>query len=125
MKDVNEVLEQKEADAAHVRHEIEILKIVSSLLSDGLSMKDARELLQQKKAEIARVRHEIESLKIVAPLLSEELTSGELTERRTASAVEEAWASGRYSEATGMDGSLPSLNASPRPTLWERLKRKA
>ena len=90
MKDVYEVLQQKEADAAHVRHEIESLKIVSSLLLDELPMKDARELLQQKEAEVARVRHEIESLKIVAPLLSEELTSGELAKGRTDSAAEEA-----------------------------------
>jgi hypothetical protein len=51
MKHVYEVLQQKEADVAHVRHEIESLKTVSSLLSDELSLKDARELLQQKEAE--------------------------------------------------------------------------
>lgn len=124
MKDVYEVLQQKEADAAHVRHEIESLKIVSSLLSDELPMKDARELLQQKEAEVARVLHEIESLKIVAPLLLEELTSGELTKGRTDSVAEEARAGGQYSAATGTDGLLPSLNASPRPKLWQLLKRK-
>ncbi len=85
MKNVYEVLQQKEADVAHVRHEIESLKTVSSL-SDELSLKDARELLQQKEADVARVRHEIESLKIVAPLLSEELASDELTKKRASSA---------------------------------------
>ena len=32
MKDVYEVLQQKEADAANVRHEIQSLKLVCSLL---------------------------------------------------------------------------------------------
>ena len=36
MKDVFEVLQQKEADLTRVRHEIESLKIVASLLSDEL-----------------------------------------------------------------------------------------
>ena len=48
MKDVYEVLQQKEADVANVRHEIQSLKLVSSLLSDELALKDARELLRQK-----------------------------------------------------------------------------
>ena len=81
MKDVYEVLRQKEADVASVRHEIQSLKFVSSLLSDELALKDARELLRQKEADVARVRHEIENLKIVAPLLSEEFAFDELTKR--------------------------------------------
>lgn len=36
MKDVYEALQQKEADLARVRHEIESLRVVASLLSDDL-----------------------------------------------------------------------------------------
>jgi hypothetical protein len=124
MKHVYEVLKQKEADVAHVRHEIESLKIVSSLLSDELSLKDARELLQQKEADVAHVRDEIQSLKIAAPLLSEELASDELTKKHANSAAEEARDSGDRSEATGTDGLFSSVIANPRPTLWKLLKRK-
>jgi len=47
MKDAYEVLKQKETDLARVRHEIESLRIVSSLLSDeepseDLTKKQAR-----------------------------------------------------------------------------------
>jgi hypothetical protein len=124
MKDVYEVMQQKEADAAHARHEIESLKNVSSLLSDELRLKDARELLRQKEADVARVRHEIESLKIVVPLLSEELASDELTKKRAASAADAARARGHRSEATGTDGLFSSVVANPRPTLWKLLRRK-
>jgi hypothetical protein len=78
MKDVYEVLQQKETDVASVRHEIQSLTLVSSLLSDELPVKDARELLRQKEADVARVRHEIENLRIVAPLLSEAFALDEL-----------------------------------------------
>jgi len=37
MKDAYDVLQQKEADLARVRHEIESLQIVASLLSDDLT----------------------------------------------------------------------------------------
>ena len=37
MKDAYEVLQQKEADLARVRHEIESLQVVASLLSDDLT----------------------------------------------------------------------------------------
>ena len=124
MKDVYEVLQQKEAAVAIVHHEIQSLKLVSSLLSDELALTDACELLRQKEADVARVRHEIESLKIVAPLLSEELASDELTRKRAGSAAEEARDSGDRSEATGTDGLFSSLIANPRPTLWKLLKRK-
>ena len=124
MKDVYEVLQQKEADAAHVRHEIESLKIVSSLLSDELHMKDARELVEQKEAEVARVRHEIEGLKIVAPLLSEELASDELTKKGAVSAAHEERAGGHHLEATGTEGMFASAVAGAGSTLWNRLKRK-
>jgi hypothetical protein len=89
MKDVYEVLQQKEADVAHVRHEIQSVKLVSSPLSDELALKDARELLREKEADVARVRHEIENLKIVTPLLSEEFASDELIKTRANSAAEE------------------------------------
>ena len=124
MKDFYEVLLQKEADIANVRHEIQSLKLVSSLLSDELALKDARELLRQKEADVARVRHEIENLKIVAPLLSEELASDELTKTRADSAAEVARDSDDRSKATGTDGLFSSVIANQRPTFWKLLKRK-
>ena len=124
MKDVYTVLQQKEADVANVRHEIQSLKLVSSLLSDESVLKDALELLGQKQADIARVRHEIENLKIVAPLLSEESASDESTKKRTGSAVEEARDSDDRSKATGTDGLFSSMIASPRPGFWKLLKRR-
>ena len=69
MKDVYEVLQQKEADVANVRLEIQGLKLVYSLLSGESALEDVCELLQQREADVARVRHEIDNLKIVAPLL--------------------------------------------------------
>jgi hypothetical protein len=124
MKDVYEVLQQKEADVANVRHEIQSLKLVFSQLSDELALKDPRELLQQKEADVARVRHEIESLKIVSPLLSEEFFSDELTKRRAGAAAEEARDGDDHSKATGTDGLFSSVIANPRPTFWNLLKRK-
>jgi len=124
MKDVYEVLQQKEADVANVRQEIQSLKLVSSLISDEIALKDARELLRQKEADVARVRHEIENLKIVAPLLSEDLASDELTKTRASSAAEEASDSDDLPKATGTDGLFSSLIANPRPTFWKLLKRK-
>jgi hypothetical protein len=124
MKDAYEVLQQKEADVANVRHEIQSLKLVSSLLSDELALKDARELLRQKEADIARVRHEIESLKIVAPLFSEESASDKLTKTRADSAAEEARDSDDRSRAIGTDGLSSSVLANPRSTFWKLLKRK-
>ena len=124
MREVYEVLQQKEAGIANVRHEIQSLKLVSSLLSDELAWKDARELLRQKEADVARVRHEIENLKIVAPLLSEELASDELTKTRADTAAEEARDSDDRSKATGTDGLFSSVIANPRLTFWKRLKRK-
>ncbi len=41
MKDAYEVLEQKEADLARVRQEIESLRIVASLLVDDLNANDS------------------------------------------------------------------------------------
>ena len=123
MKDVYQVLQQKEADLANVRHEIQSLKLVSSLLSDELTLKDAREVLRQKEADVARVRHEIESLKIVTPLLSEGLASDELTETSADSAWE-ARDIDDHSKATGTDGLFPSGIVKPRPTFWNPLKRK-
>ena len=40
MKNAYEVLQQKETDLARVRHEIESLRIVASLLSDELSSEE-------------------------------------------------------------------------------------
>ena len=124
MKDVYEVLQQKEAAVASVRHEIQSLTLVSSLLSDELALEDARELLQQKEADVARVRLEIENLKLVAPLLSEELASDELAKTRAGSAAEEARDSDDRFKATGTDGLFSSVIANPRPAFWKLLKRK-
>jgi hypothetical protein len=124
MKDVYEVLQQKEAAVANVRHEVQSLNFVSSLLSDELALKDAGELLRQKEADVARVRHEIESLKIVAPLLSEELASDELSKMGAGSAAQERRESGDRSQATGTDGGFSLVTANPRRTFWKLLKRK-
>lgn len=130
MKDLNEVLQHKQASVANVRQEIQSLKLVSSLLSDESALKDPRELLQQKEADIDRVRREIENLKIVAPLLSEELASSEeLTSddelpRKRAHSAEEAPDTDEHSKATGTDGLFSSVTANPRPTFWQLLKRK-
>jgi hypothetical protein len=124
MKEVFKVLRQKEADVANVRHQIQSLKLVSSLLSDQSALKDPGELLRQKEADIARVRHEIENLKIVAPLLSEESASDELPETRVDSAADEAEDNDNRSKATGTDGLFSSVTAKPRPAFWKVLKRK-
>jgi hypothetical protein len=47
MKDAYEVLQQKEADLARVRHEIESLQVVASLLSDDLT---SDELTKKKES---------------------------------------------------------------------------
>jgi hypothetical protein len=124
MKDVYEVLEQKEAAVAIVHHEIQSLKLVSSLFSDELAVTDARDLLRQKEADVARVRHEIESLKTAAPLLSEEVAFDELTKTPADSVAEEARGGDNRSEATGTDGLFASVTANPRPAFWKLLKRK-
>jgi hypothetical protein len=124
MKDVYEVLQQKEAAVAIVHHEIQSLKLVSSLFSDELAVTDARDLLRQKEADVARVRHEIESLKTAAPLLSEEAAFDELTKTPADSVAEEARGGDDRSEATGTDGLFASVTANPRPAFWKLLKRK-
>jgi hypothetical protein len=124
MKDVYEVLQQKEADADNVRHEIQSLKLVCSLLSGESALEDVREFLRQREADVARVRHEIDNLKIAAPLLSEESPSDELTKTRADSATEADRDSDDLSKATGTDGLFSSGIANPRPTLWNLLKRK-
>jgi hypothetical protein len=44
MKDAYQVLEQKEADLARVRQEIESLRIVAPLLVDDLNSNDSRQM---------------------------------------------------------------------------------
>ena len=124
MKDVYEVLQQKEADAANVRLEIQSLKLVCSLLSGESALEDVCELLQQREADVARLRHEIDNLKIVAPLLWEESASDGPTQTREDSAVKAAAGSADLPKATGTDGLFSSGIANPRPTLWNLLKRK-
>ena len=123
MKEIYELLQQKEADFAHVREEIDGLRMVGALLSNESPSKDAFELLEQKEACVARVRHEVESLQIVAPLLSEEYDPDELTSKAATSA-EETSEGIHDSEATGTDGMFSSFSANSRPKLWRILKRK-
>ena len=52
MKDVYEVLHQKEADLARVRHEIESLLVVASLLSDDLT---SDELTKKKESSAEKI----------------------------------------------------------------------
>lgn len=119
-----EVLRQKEVAVTNVRHEVQSLKFVSSLLSDELALKDAHELLRQKEADVARVRREIEYLKIAAPLLTEELVSDELPKMGAGLAAQEARGSDDRSKATGTDGQFYSVIANPGPMFWKLLKRK-
>lgn len=123
MKEIYELLQQKEADLAHVRKEIEGLRIVGPLLSNEPTPKDAFELLQQKEACVTRVRREIESLQLVAPLLSEELESRELTSK-VSNSTEETSDGIHGSEATGTDGMFSSFGTNSRPKLWRILKGK-
>jgi hypothetical protein len=123
MKEIYEILQQKEADLAHVREEIEGLRIVGALLSNESLPKDAYRLLQQKEACVARVRHEVEGLQIIAPLLSEECGSNELT-TQAANSTEETSDSIHASEATGTDGMISSFSANSPGKLWRILKRK-
>ena len=122
MKGIHEVSQQKEAELAHVRKEIESLQIVAPLLSND-PLRDAYDVLQQKETDLAYVRKEIESLQLVAPLLSDELPSDELT-RKPASSAQETPDQSHVSEATGTDDLFSSVNANPRPRFWEILKRK-
>ena len=122
MKDANEVLQQKEAELAHVRREIEGLQIVTSLVSGDFLLKDAYEVLQEKQAELACVRREIEGLQIVAPLLSDESPFEELTKTHARS-PEDALDKGSK-KATGTDGLFSSINPAPRTRFWNTLKRQ-
>jgi len=123
MREIYELLQQKEADLAHVRKEIDALRTVEPLLSNESPPKDAFELLQQKEACVTRVRREIESLQLVAPLLSEELASHEVTSQ-AANSAEETSDGIHVSEATGTDGMFSSFSANSRPKLWRILKGK-
>ena len=124
MKEIYDILQQKEGDLAHVRKEIEGLRIVGPLLSNESPPKDAFELLQQKEACVTRVRREIESLHIVAPLLSGDYDSDELTSKAATSA-EETSEGIHGSVATGTDGMFSAFSANSRPKLWRILKGKA
>lgn len=123
MKGIHRVSQQKEAELAHVRKEVESLQIVAPLLSNDLS-RSAYEVLQQKEADLAFVRKEIESLQIVAPLLSDEVPADGLT-RKPASSAQQTQDRNNGSEATGTDDLFPSMMARPRPRFWEILRRKA
>lgn len=122
MKEAHEVLQQKEAELAHVRKQIESLHIVATLLSNESPLKNPVDVLHQKEAGVVRVRHEIESLQIVAPLLSDDLPSEELS-KKAASSAEETLDLGHNLQATGTDGMFSSLRSTSRRKLWKILKR--
>jgi hypothetical protein len=116
MKDLYQVLQQKEADIVRIRKEIESLHIVAPLLEcDGLPLKDVYAVLQEKDTELARIRRETESLHIVAPLLSNESPSDDLNE--PSSATERL-------APTGTGGPFSSMSAAPRAKFWKILRRK-
>jgi hypothetical protein len=98
MKGIHEVLQQKEADLARVRKEVESLHIALLLLADELPDE-------------------------LPPDELGELPSDEPT-RKPASAAREALDVSPGSEATGTDDLLPSMKPSPRPRLWEILRAK-
>jgi hypothetical protein len=122
MKDVHEVLQQKEADVADVRREIDSLRIVAQILSNEQHLEDPYKFLQQKEAELTRVRQEVASLHIVARLLADESAPDEPT-KKPASSVQEPF-EGETPKATGTEGLFSSLSASPRPKFWKLLSGK-
>ena len=72
MKDVYEVLQQKEADVANVRLEIQGLKLVYSLLSGESALEDVCELSGKEKQTLLVSAMKSTTSKSCAPLLSEE-----------------------------------------------------
>lgn len=120
--EMHEVLQQKEAELAHVRKQIESLHIVATLLSNESLLKKPSDVLHEKEADVVRVQHEIESLLIVAPLLSEDQPP-ETVSKKAASSAEETLELDHNSQATGTDGMFSSLRASSRPKFWKILKR--
>jgi len=123
MKGIHEVWQEKEAELARVRKEVEGLRLIAPLLSQD-PLRNACEVLRQKEADLAWVRKEIESLQLVAPLLSDELSSDEELTRKPASSARETSDGRNRSHATGTDDLFPSLKASLRPRFWEILKGK-
>ncbi len=122
MKDIDQVSQQKEADLARIRHEIESLRMVASLLSDELNSRDPYEVLKQKEADLTRVHNEVESLRIVAPLLCDELAPHE---QKSANPGEETVRREHAAEATGTHDLFSEVNAGPRRKLWGILSRKS
>ena len=123
MKGIHEVWQEKEAELARVRKEVEGLRLVAPLLSND-PLRNACEVLRQKETDLAWVRKEIESLQLVAPLLSDELSSDDELTRKPASSARETPGGGNRAHATGTDDLFPSLKASPRTRFWEILKGK-
>lgn len=123
MKGIHEVWQEKEAELARVRKEVEGLRLVAPLLSSD-PLRNACEVLRQKETDLAWVRKEIESLQLVAPLLSDELSSDDELTRKPASSARETPDRRNRSHATGTDDLFPSLKASPRTRFWEILKGK-
>ena len=84
-------------------------------------MKDAYETLKQKEADLGRVRHEIESLRMVASLLVDDLNSDQ-SDKPYLVSTENSDDLHPDLEQTGTDGLFSSI-ATPRPSLWNVLKR--
>lgn len=123
MKGIHEVRQEKEAELARVRKEVEGLRLIAPLLSTD-PLQDACDVLRQKEADLAWVRKEIDSLQLVVPLLSDELPSDDEPTRKPAGSAQETLVRSNSSDATGTDDLFPSLKASPRPRFWEILKGK-
>jgi hypothetical protein len=84
-------------------------------------MKDAYETLKQKEADLSRVRHEIESLRVVASLLVDDFNSDQ-SDKPYLVSTEKSDNLHPDLEQTGTDGLFSSI-ATPRPRLWNVLKR--
>ena len=131
MKELYEVLRQKETDVGRVRREIESLQVVAFLLYDQLSCdkkesateKDAFAVLQQKESDVARIRHEIDSLQLVIPLLADDLPCDEVNKKKE-SAAQKTLNVGFGPDAIGTDGLFSSMIPVSRPKFWKALKRQ-
>ena len=96
MRDAYDVLKQKEADLARVRHEVESLRIVAPLLDDLDShQSDKTDLISEEKT----ADHLIDDLMNIVREEHSDL------------------------KATGTDGLFSSI-ATSRPGLWNRLKTR-
>ena len=76
LRDAYEVLKQKEADLARVRHEVESLRIVAPLLADGLDS-DQSDKTEEEKTE----DHLLNIVRMTRPDLEPTGTAGRVLSR--------------------------------------------